>query len=865
MPCIPEEDLLELASGERSLAGAPAIEAHLADCPACSGLLCTLIAPLREPVRARVGTTLGKYRLEGLIGAGAMGEVYRARDTHLGREVAVKLLAATLADSPDRIRRLEAEARAAAAIAHPNIVTIFDAGVADGTPFIASELIEGETLRSLLDRGAVTDPRALGLQLARGVAAAHAQGVVHRDLKPGNLLVTSDGTLKILDFGLAKVANERDADSTEPGTLVGTSGYLSPEQARGEPADARSDIFAIGAILYELYGGTRAFGGATFAERLSAVLRDTPPALADPAWPVIARCLEKDPKKRFQSAGDLAWVLQGEPHEAPRRRAVAVVSRRAFLAGTAATGVAGIVVGRALNRAAPPRAPLVPTYEQLTYRPGRIDRARFTPDGGSIIYAALWEDAPSTIYTQRLAGGGIHALELPPASILSVSSRGQLAISIDHHFGEGFQQRGQLALAPVDGGQPRSLGLDVQDADFTPDGDQLAILRAAGGRFRLELPAGRVLLEAGWLSNVRVSPDGRHVAVCVHASHHDNQGDVVVVPRDGGAARTIGARWSTLDGVAWAASGRALWISAAREGSNNSVHAHDLEGRELLHVSSIGRVRLFDARTGALAVAHTTGRVRCAGKASAGAELDLGLSDVSLVGAIAHDGSAIVTSELGDVDVASGIYLRATDATTAHRLGGGIAFDIDGRGVLGSRGAAHALTVYPIDGSPPRPLALGDLSGVGRARWCADGVIVAASRGGRPDRLWRVDATGTSPLTDEGNAPAFAVSPDGKSFAHITGEQLVVDRSPVPGVFAGDVVCGWASTREVYVRSYRTPIRVRRVDITSGTATPVVEIMPARLGLRGVNAFAIDRAGDTYAYSYTQELARLYRMTVADV
>jgi hypothetical protein len=376
-----------------------------------------------------------------------------------------------------------------------------------------------------------------------------------------------------------------------------------------------------------------------------------------------------------------------------------------------------------------------------------------------------------------------------------------------------------------------------------------------------------VLLEAGWLSSVRVSPDGKYVAVCVHGSHHDNEGDVVIVPRDGGAARTIGAGWSTLDGVAWAASGHALWISAARKGGNNSVYAYDLAGRELRHVSSIGRVRIHDARAGELAVVHTAGRLRCTGKPRAGTELDLGLSDVSLVRAIAPDGSAIVTTEFGDVDVARGVYLRATDATTTHRLGGGAAFDIagDGRGVLATIGAPNALTVYPIDRSPPRALALGDLADVVRARWSADGVIVAATRGGRPHRLWRVDTRGPTPLTDEGTAPAFAVSPDGLSIAHVTGDQLVVDTRTVPGAFAGDVVCGWASPREVYVRSYRTPIRVRRIDITTGAAADVAEIMPPRLGLRGVNAFAIDRAGESYAYSHSQELSRLYRMTVDDV
>ncbi len=872
MACIPEEDLLELATGERSLAAAPALEAHLADCGACSGLLCTLMAGPRERRRDLAGTALGPYRLDGLVGAGAMGEVYRAWDERLQRAVAVKVLAAGLADSPDRVRRLEVEGRAAAAIAHPNVVTVYDTGNAGGVAFVVSELIDGESLRSLIDRGAIDRRRALdlGLQLARGVAAAHAQGVVHRDLKPTNLLVT-DGTLKILDFGLAKVGGDRDVEATEPGTLLGTCGYLSPEQARGEPADARSDIFAIGAILYELLAGRRAFDGATFAERLSGVLRDMPPPLDDALWPIVQRCLDKDPRKRFQSAGDLAWVLQAQepppPVRAPRPRAM--ISRRTFLAGLAATGAGGVLAGRQLR--VPPAPAGAPEYRQLTFRQGRLGRARFSPDGGSVLYSALWEELPPALYTTRPAGGGTRALDLPPAQLLAVSSRGQLALGLDHHYGEGFAQRGQLAVAPLEGGTPRALGVDVQEADFHPDGTQLAVVRQVGSRFRLELPLGRVLLEAGWISHARVSPDGALVACCVHDDYRDNRGDVAVVPSAGGAARTVAAGWSSLDGLAWTADGRALWVSASREGGNNSLRRIGLDGRERGHVSSAGRVRVNDvAPSGTLAITHVTGRMWMKGKPpGAPAELDLGLSDVTLVAAIAADGAAVACSEFGDVDTATGVYLRATDGSAAHRVGGGVAFDLGPAGVLGSRGAPSALAVYPIDRGTPRPYAVAGLGQIRAARWCADGVIVAASADGRPRRLWHVAGGPPRPLTDEGVDETFVVRPDGRAVALVAGDRLhVVELAGPRRVLAAadEAVCGWSSDGgAVFLRTLQTPVRVRALELATGASTPRFEVRPPRLGLRGVAALVVDARGEGYAYSFGQELSRLYSMALDGV
>jgi tRNA A-37 threonylcarbamoyl transferase component Bud32 len=867
--CLAEDDLLELVEGRLRLGDAPQLEAHIADCAACSGLLSTLVAATPVERRDLVGTTLGPYRIDGVIGAGAMGEVYRAFDERLRREVAIKVLARQFADSPERVRRLESEARAAAAIAHPNVVTIYDTGSADGVPYIASELVRGETLRSVIDRGAIDRSTALDLlrQLVRGLAAAHEHGVVHRDLKPANLIVR-DGTLKILDFGLAKVAVEHDVDATEPGTVLGTSGYLSPEQARGAPADARSDIFAVGAIGYELLSGTRAFDGATFAERLSAVLRDMPPALDDAAWPILERCLAKDPARRFQSATDLAWALDGPP---PPRAPVRgrMVSRRAFLAGAAATGVAGAVLGRMFA----PSSTLArsATYEQLTFRQGRVSRARFTPDGGSILYAAAWDGEPLAIHSMRLAGGGARTLALPSAQLLAVSSGGQLAISLDHHYLEGFHQQGQLALAPLEGGQPRALGVAAQDADFAPDDNALAVVRRVGSRFRLECPLDRVLLEAGWLSHPRVSPDGKYVACCVHPSVENNSGDVVVVPRDGGATRVAARDFSTLDGLAWTANSRALWISASRVGGNTTVHAITLDGRELAEHASAGRLRVEDrSAAGALAVSHIRGRMTAMVKPpGAATESPLGLSDITLVGAISGDGSSAAFLELGDVNIAEGAYVRPTDGGAAVQLGHGAPCDLDPqRGVLCTRGTR--LAIFALGAGRPRIVDV-PLDRVDYARWCAnDGMLVAGATRDHAGCLWRFDGTTVTPLTDEGVLGGANVSPDGQRAALVANDRLLVidiatARVREVGTFADDVVCGWSSdNRAALLRTTRVPVEIRRVEIDSGAVTPLQTVSPPPTGLRGVAALVASNDATAYAYSYGQELSRLFTMTVDD-
>src|SRR5271165_4760661 len=271
------------------------------------------------------GTKLGPYEIQSPLGAGGMGEVYRAKDTRLGREVALKILPGSFATEPDRLRRFEQEERAVAALNHPNILAIHDIGQHDGCPFLVSELLEGESLRAVLDRGTQTQRKTLeyGVQIAHGLAAAHEKGIVHRDLKPENIFVTRDGRIKILDFGLAKLAQQMGSDeltltgpNTAVGVVMGTASYMAPEQVRGATADPRTDIFAFGAVLYEMVSGVRAFRRDTAAETMAAVLKEDPPELSDPTRfvspaldRIIRRCLEKNPEQRFQSARDLSFAL----------------------------------------------------------------------------------------------------------------------------------------------------------------------------------------------------------------------------------------------------------------------------------------------------------------------------------------------------------------------------------------------------------------------------------------------------------------------------------------------------------------------------------------------------------------------------
>src|SRR6202167_4035325 len=531
------------------------------------------------------GTILGQCEIRSPLGAGGMGEVYRAHDTRLNREVAIKVLPESVSSDPERLRRFEQEARAAAALNHPNILAVYQMATHEGVSYMVTELLEGETLRERLRRGAMPLRNAIdyGVQIARGLAAAHEKGIVHRDLKPENLFLTSDGRVKILDFGLAKLilpeSHAGSGDSltaevaTEAGVVMGTAGYMSPEQVRGKPVDHRSDIFAFGAILYEMISGQRAFHGETTADTMSAILKEETPELAETARSVspgleriVRHCLEKHPTQRFQSAGDLAFDLEALTEisagsksgaQAAVEQAASANSRRLLIAAAGVLVLVGAAFGLGLwvNRGAGAAPPAV--YKQITFRTGAISNARFTPDG-SIVYSASWEGGEREIYLARTGDTGSREVGLKQAELLSVSKSGELALRLNTVYGDGFDRTGTLARVPLGGGKPRELLENVQDAEWVADGENLAVVRYVPGNhhWRLEFPIGHALLDGvNWISSPKISADGQSIAFADHENPNgDDRGSIAVVDLQG-HEKQLSSGWSSIEGLLWSPAG----------------------------------------------------------------------------------------------------------------------------------------------------------------------------------------------------------------------------------------------------------------------------------------------------------------------
>ncbi len=458
------------------------------------------------------------------LAAGGMAEVYRARDTRLGREIALKVVNEVLSGDPELVRRFEQEARLAGSLNHPNLVSVYDFGVHEGVPYFVTELLEGESLRHRLAGGRIPLGTALDFaaQMASGLAAAHAKGVVHRDVKPDNVFVTTDGKVKLLDFGIAKLAAGAapggahglmddtvtpTGGATATGAVLGTPGYMSPEQVRGEPLDARTDLFSLGAVLHEMLSGHRAFQGKSLVESGYSILHSDPEPLP-PQVPVsvaqvIHRCLQKEPARRFQSASDLAFALEvlrsptgptvstGPTPPTSRAR---VLRWLAFLAvGSALLGGGALLVqnGR--------RAAHLPELEQVTFRWGAIGAARFLRDG-RVAFSAAFEGRPEELFVRPPKSAAAQALGVQDARLVAVSGADELAILLHPRGLYTFVPPGTLARLPSVGGVPRELEENVEQAAWSPRGD-LALVRSGGDDRTLEFPVGHALLRmGGWIS-----------------------------------------------------------------------------------------------------------------------------------------------------------------------------------------------------------------------------------------------------------------------------------------------------------------------------------------------------------------------------
>ncbi len=845
------------------------------------------------------GSKLGPYEIQSPLGAGGMGEVYRARDARLNRDVAIKILPASFSADPDRLQRFAQESRAAAALNHPNILSIYDIGDDHGAPYVVSELLEGETLRDRLRDTALPSRKAIDYaqQIASGLAAAHDKGIVHRDLKPENIFITHDGRAKILDFGLAKFTRpEADASGeaptqqvvgTDAGTVMGTVGYMSPEQVRGKPADARADIFSFGAILYEMLSGKRAFHGDSAVDTMSAILKEDPPDLSEtnrnvaPALERIVRhCLEKNPAERFQSARDVAFNLgaltevststrggmRALPEEPSARRwLLPLLGGLLLLASWAAVyGFArrGIAVAN-------------PTFHEVTFRNGTIWDARFAPDGQTVIYGAAWEGQPQEVFSTRFDSTDSRTLGLPPAQILSISSKGEMAISLHPVTTGAFAQDGTLARVPLAGGAPREVLDKVFWADWTPDDQSLAVIRSGNTptSLHLEFPVGHNIYEPnGWVSHVRFSPNGESLAIIDHVPGGDD-GRVVIIDAKG-TAKASSSFYSSVEGLAWAPGGKEVWFSAVPNGSERSVYALDFSGKERMIYRAPGGLTLHDiSRNGLVLLTADKARMTLTALAPGETrERSLTWFDWSLLADMSPDGKTIIFSETGEAEGTNySMFLRKTDGSPAIRLGdGGFgALSPDGQWVVSLVGAPAKLMLLPTGVGEPRQFA-DDKADHFNVAWLPDSksFIYSAQEPGHGARTYLMNIQDGKPraVTPEGRT-AYRVSPDGRTILGRAQHELWL--YPVAGgepqkvninLNSNELAQGFsADGKSLLVMTRGMPLKIDLVDLSTGRHQPWKEIAPADLaGAQGIPSIRFSADGKSYAYSTLRVLSDLY-------
>jgi len=818
------------------------------------------------------GTRLGRYEIHDSIGSGGMGEVYRATDATLRRDVALKILPSSLINDRTRLLRFEQEARATAALRHPNIVTIHDFGTSDSTPFLVTELLEGEPLSDILLRGPVPLRRALAwaLQMLRGIAAAHARGIIHRDLKPANLFILHDGSLKILDFGLARVAiemNPLSGDSptarlSEDGMVFGTIGYMSPEQVRGERADARSDIFSFAVVLQEMLTGRTPFARETTAETISAILRDEPQKLDSPPFPAalaktLQHCLEKNPETRFHSAHDLALHLE-----------------MIEIAGSGATPAISIADA----------APLLPKIAQVTFRRGDVAQARFAPDG-SVLYGAAWNDRPLEIFVSHRGIAEARPLGIG-GSVHAISRNGELAVSLGRRQDFGFQFSGTLARVALVGGVPRPIAKEVYEADWSPDGKQLAIVRRSERGFQIEYPIGhRIYESASWISDLRFSPNGRELAFLEHPFVGDNYGFVNVVDLDGRAERLTEDHYIAW-GLSWHPPSGEIWYSGAPkhdEGRNISIYAV-ARGRQPREVfSTLGAVLVHDiAPDGTALVAQQTPR-RYVVSHTAGEENDRDLSwqDWSFPMRLSSDGRTLLFEEQG---VASGgrntFYLRGTDGGPAVRLDEGRGRDLssDGEHVLALTNDSPAkLMMVPTGAGEVHEIPLRGVDHIWTARFIDrdQSIMIFGSRAEEGTRIWRVAVEGGEPrpLSEPviGSWFYLAISPDGRRIATTDMNQMPfiwsLEEQTAPeriaGTGAGDLPVHWPGEQTIFVcRPNEKQSDVYAVDLATGERTFVRTLRPPdAAGVQGVFPIHFASGSESWVFGYKLLLTNLFTVS----
>ncbi len=815
----------------------------------------------------------GRYRTERELGRGGMGRVFLGHDERLGRAVAIKVLRADVSDPSDAAQLLR-EARLVASLHHPNVLQVHDVGIDDGVPYLVQELLEGRMLKAELAQGPLPVERALGLalQVARGIAAAHQKGVIHCDLKPSNVFLTEEGTLKILDFGVARLhgapaerlSSQEDSQRSQKG-FSGTPSYSSPEQLRCEQIDARSDIFSLGVVLFEMVEGYRPFTGRSQLMVSYSVLTRAPAEFSKSVprsvRKLVLRCLEKDPLRRFQDADELARALEKELARKPLSKAMRALQFTALALVALAGATALFTFVRTLLRPAP-------TVQQITRLPGAVWTARFAPDGKTIYYGEAFDGQRPRVLKTQIGHPEEQQEVLADAMVLAVAPSGELAVLLHPEYREkGFI--GTLALLLGGGGEPRQIADKVRGADFGPDG-ALAITRSEGPRSTIEFPPGTVLHEApGRFESLRWSQQGDRLAFLHRPSLTDTGGDVVLLDRRG-LATPLARNQYEVSGLAWSSAGDELFFSGQPQGAPtgvDSIRAIDERGRlRPLALQNLANVELRDVSRAGLSLLTQPGRTLGLQVVDERADRNLAQQDEQLLDDLSPDGKRVLFTTDPLLPSREGyLFVRPTDGGAAVHFaeGFGGALSPDGKSALvydwADKGLPLQLYSFAAGTSAPLPWAT---LGVLGARFFPDSqrALLIGLQGSKIPRLFvlTLDEQRVTPVSSEAidQLRPIAVSPDGATVVAATAQGTVL-RWPsgggagtaVPGITPGeDPYLFDASGGLLVGRLSGTTLELHRLDLANGqrTALPALQLHGAQS--MEVGRIILARGGAVAAY-----------------